>query len=318
VTTATADLFVGGTWIKVPALDIDGRTVLATGRWLRMAALEGEDCLDRELENPGRCIQRLKDRRSHGLNADIFTFAQTVSTPEPRYRYPMQRDSIATIRLTSFKDWWEDLPQEGRKNVRRAAKRGVVVESRALDDALIRQIMDLNNETPSRQGRRFTHYGESFEEVKRDFSSFADRGEFVCAFLGEELIGIVKIVYCGNIGVIMKLQPKTSHYDKRPANAILAKAVECCEHKGVSYITYGKYRYGNQERTSLMEFKARHGFQEVLVPRYLVPLTVKGQLAVRLGLHRKLVEIVPERVLRVARDARRRWHSSFLAGVAQR
>jgi hypothetical protein len=317
--SATADLFLRGAWIKVPTVDFNGTRLVVTGNWLRVAAPDGEDCPERELEDPEGCIRTLKDRRSHNVRADVLTFAQMVPSTEPQYPFPMQRDSIATIRLTSFNEWWERLPQETRKNARRAAKRGVVVSVRALDDNLIRQIMEINNETPSRQGRRFTHYGESFEDVKRDFSSFAQRSEFACAYLGDELIGISKIVYCGDVAVIMKLQPKISHYDKKPANALLCQALECCALKGVSHVTYGKYRYGRQEHTSLMEFKARHGFEEVLVPRFYVPLTAKGRVAVNLGLHRDMVEVLPASVIRVARSVRKRWHTRGLsAGVAQR
>jgi hypothetical protein len=304
----TADLFLGGTWIKVPALDVDGTKVIVSGNWLRTAALDGEDCLDRELNDPEACIRTLKDRTSHALNADVFTFAQMLPATEPRYSYPMQRDSIAAIRLTTFANWWEELPQVARKNARRAAKRGVVVTTRELDDELVRGIVEINNETPSRQGRQFTHYGESVDDVKKDFSSFAHRSEFVCAHVGDELIGLIKIVYGDRVAAIMKLQSKISHYDRRPANALLAKAVECCELRGISHITYGKFRYGNQENTSLMEFKARHGFQEILVPRFYVPLTPKGRIAVKLGLHRGVAEIVPQRLLRVARQIRKIWY----------
>jgi hypothetical protein len=307
--SATADLFLGGAWIKVPAVEFNGTRLLVTGKWLRVAALDGEDCLERGLEDPEGCIRTLKDRRSHSVQADILTFGQTVPSTVAMYSYPMQPDSIATIRLTRFNDWWEGLPQVTRKNARRAAKRGVVVSVRELDDNLIRQIMEINNETPSRQGRHFTHYGESFEDTKRDFSSFAYRSDFVCAHLGDELIGISKIVYCRHGAAIMKLQSKITRYDDRPSNALLVKALECCAQRGVSCVTYGKYRYGRQEVTSLMEFKARHGFEEVLVPRFYVPLTVRGRVAVTLGLHRGMVDILPESVIRVARSARKKWHT---------
>lgn len=305
---ATADLFLGGTWIKVPAVDVNGTTLVVSGNWLRIAAMDGEDCPERELDDPERCIRTLKDRQSHSVRADVLTFAQLVPATEPKYPYPMQQDSIATIRLASYKEWWESLPQETRKNTRRAAKRDVVVSIRELDDQLIRQIMEINNETPSRQGRRFTHYGANFEDVKRDYGSFAHRSEYVCAHFGDELVGISKIVYGSHVAAIMKLQPKISHYDKRPANAVLARSIERCAERGASCVTYGKFRYGKQENTSLMEFKARHGFEEVLVPRYHVPLTLKGAVAVKLGLHRDMVEILPESAIRVARSVRKRWH----------
>ena len=75
------------------------------------------------------------------------------------------------------------------------------------------------------------------------------------------------------------------HYDKRPANALIAKAVELCEQQGMSYLMYCNYVYNDPE-SSLTEFKRRNGFEQALVPRYYVPLTLKGKIALRLGLHR--------------------------------
>src|SRR5438046_10077736 len=151
----------------------------------------------------------------------------------------MERDSVAAIRLTSFKQWWEKLPQESRKNVRRARKRGVTVIVRQLKDDLIRGLVELNNECAVRQGRRFVHFGKTFDQVRKDQSSFLDRSNFVCAYYGDELIGFVKLVYRGNVASILQLVPKVAHYDKRPANALIASAVELCEAKGISCIAYG-------------------------------------------------------------------------------
>ena len=231
---------------------------------------------------------------------------------------PDRWESVAAITLSRFTDWWDKLPQDTRKNVRRSAKRGVVVQVKPLDDELIRGIAEINNESPIRQGQHFAHYGESFDEVKKDFSSFSERCEFFCAYLTDELIGVLKVMYRREVASVLKLQSKSSHYDKRPSNALIAAAVERCDKKGVSFITYGKYRYGNQEKTSLMEFKARNGFAEILVPRFHVPLTTRGRIGIALGLHRGLTGIVPESALSLGRSVRSKWHSLRVsAGVAQ-
>jgi len=57
------------------------------------------------------------------------------------------------------------------------------------------------------------------------------------------------------------------------------------------------------------DYSANFGFEEVLVPRYYVPLSVKGSVAVKLGLYRDMVEILPESAIRVARSVRKRWHT---------
>jgi hypothetical protein len=66
-----------------------------------------------------------------------------------------------------------------------------------------------------------------------------------------------------------------------------------------------------------MEFKMRNGFEEVLVPRYYIPLTLKGRVAMQLKLHHGLVGIVPESIIRIGRDLRVKWYTlraSLVAG----
>ena len=116
-------------------------------------------------------------------------------------------------------------------------------------------------------------------------------------------------MYCGRFGTLLLLITKSSHQDKRPANALVAKAIQRCDEKGLSYMVYGKFRYGNQPKTSLMEFKMRHGFKEVLVPRFYVPLTLKGALGMKLRLHRDRVDILPRSVIAIGRRLRAEWYN---------
>jgi hypothetical protein len=310
--------FHNGSWIEFPSVEIHGVRTLVTGQWLKTVTIDAEECAEAELANPPAYIEKLKTYRAKGLDADIFTFAQKLPHTERNYSYSMEQESVAAIRITTFSDWWDGLPQESRKNVRRAAKRGVEICLKGVDDDLVRQIIEINDETPIRQGKPFTHYGESFDRVKTDFLAFSHRSDVICAYVGGELIGLTKIIYCGEIAAIMKLQTKVSHADKRPANALIATALERCYEKRVSYVTYGLYRYGNQEWTSLMEFKARHGFKEIIVPRYYVPLSIKGTISCRLKLHRGMVGILPPVMVQAGRTLRARWIAKQLAGVAQR
>ena len=308
----TVEISVKGKWSKVPALDISGKTIIVRGRWIKVAIIHDEEWLESELEDPDFCVERLKQRESHGLRADIFTFSQKLPATLPRYPYPLEWDSIAAIRLTSFNDWWEQLPQETRKNVRRSAKRGAVVTVKQLDDDLISGIVELNNDSPIRQKVPFAHYGKAFHEVKKDQSSFLDRSDFICAYLGSELIGFLKLVYRGEVASILQLLPKASHYDKRPANALLAKAIELCEVKRISYLTYGMFNYGNKQQNSLREFKARNGFSEILVPRFYIPLTKRGSAYMRVKLHRNLVGILPHSAIILAVSVRAKWYKLWL------
>ena len=303
------EIYVRGKWVRVPALDVVGMAIIVRGKWLKVAAIHDEEWLETELEDPEVCVKKLKEQGSHGFHADIFTFAHKVPATLPKYRYPLEWDSVAAARTTSFKEWWEKLPQETRKNVRRSQKRGVAVIIREFDDDLIWKIVELNNGTPVRQGIPNEQYGKSFDEIKKDHSSFLNRSDFICAFLGDELIGLLKVVYRGQIASILNLLSKATHYDKRPANALVAKAVELCEAKGVSYLTYGMFNYGNKRNSPLREFKIRNGFEEVLAPRFYVPLTRWGALCIKLKLHRGLLGILPHSVITVGVSARAKWYS---------
>ena len=295
-----------GKWIRVPALQVYGKTLIVRGKGVKIASVHDEEWLETELENPDLCVKRLRER--DGFSADIFTFTQMLPATQPKYSYPVEWDSIAAVHLTSFKEWWEKLPQEARKNVRRSQKRGVTVRVREFDDELVREIMDVNADSPVRQGVENHHYGKSFEQTKRDYSAFLDRSDFICAYLGDELIGFLKMVRRGNIASILNITPKPSHYDKRPANALIAKALELCETKGITHFIYGKFNYGKKQQSPLREFKIRNAFEEILVPRYYVPLTGWGALCMKLKIHHGLLGILPHNVITFAVNARAKWY----------
>jgi hypothetical protein len=301
------EISVRGEWVTVPAMNFRGKAIIASGKWIRIAQVHDEQWLETELEDPGSCIEKLKER-PRGLHADVFTFSQKPSSTVPKYGYQIELDSVAAIRLGSLKNWWEKLPQETRKNVRRSQKRGVVVEVRNFDANLIKEISDVNNDSPMRQRERNIYYGRSLDQVKKDYSSFVDRSDFICAYVGNEMIGFLKLVYRGEVGSILNFTPKGSHSDKRPANALIAKAVELCETKGISYLTYGKYNYGNKGDSPLREFKTRNGFEEILVPRFYVPLTIWGRVCLALKLHRGLLGLLPHRLISIAVRAREEWY----------
>jgi hypothetical protein len=299
---------VKGKWVRVPSLDANGRHIVAQGRWIRTASVHDEGWLEHAIEDPQPYVDALQ-RGSRDLRADIFTFAQRLPDLSPQHVFPMEWDNVAAIRLDEPEKWWEGLPQAARKNVRRAQKRGLTLSMTTLNDSLIRDIMAINDESPMRQGKPFYHYGKDFDSVKRDYSSFAERTEFVCAHFEGELIGFIQLVYMGQIAAVLEILMKTAHYDKRPANALIEKAVRHCAAKGMSHLTYGKYTYGNKGADNpLTEFKARNGFEEFRVPRYYVPLTAAGRMCIALKLHRGLLEILPERVISNLLALRRAWY----------
>ena len=117
------------------------------------------------------------------------------------------------------------------------------------------------------------------------------------------MIAFLKIVYVDQVARLMQIIAKDAHRDKRPMNAIIAKAVEAAESKGCSHLTYGKYRY-SQGIDSVTAFKRRNGFEEILVPKYYVPLTSIGKLALRLQLHHGVKALVPGSLLRSLKSMR--------------
>jgi len=227
-----------------------------------------------------------------------LTFAQKIPATTPKYDYAFEWDNWAAIPITSFNDWWEKrLPQESRRNVRRAAKRGVTVRVAEFDDEFVRGIQGIYNETPIRQGRRFWHFGKDFDTVKAENATYMDRSEFLGAYLNDELIGYIKIVYVDQIATLIQVIAKIEHQDKRPTNALLAKAVELCAKKGISFLLYTKFIYDKNESSPLTAFKRRNGFEEMKYPRYYLPLSAKGALAIRLGLHKGARQLIPLPVL---------------------
>lgn len=303
------EISAGGRWVRVPALDFRGRSITVKGGLVRIAAIHDEWWLENEIENPETYIDLLKEQKSRKLRADLFTFSQKMPGSAPKYPYATEPESVAAARVANFKEWWEKLPQESRKNVRRSQKRGVEIRMLEFGDQLISGVAGVNNDSPIRQGKPNAHYGKSLDQVKKDHESFVDRSEFLCAYFENEMIGYLKVVYRGDVAAILNLAVKASHNDKRPANALIATAVEHCAARHISFLTYGFFNYGNKKESPLREFKTRNGFEEVLTPRYYVPLTNWGTLALKLNLHRGLLGILPEGVIALRGDARLKWYN---------
>jgi hypothetical protein len=303
------EIRVKGRWVTVPAIDVNGRKMFASGKWLRMAQVRSDEMAEKELENPEQYLNKLEEGGNRLLRADIFTFTQKIPSSQPKYSYPMEWESVAVIHIASFKDWWESLPQETRKNVRRSQKRGVVVRTTEFNDDLLDGIRGVNDESPMRQGMPNAYYGKSREETRKLYGEFVGRCDFICAYVGDELIGFLHLIYRGDVASILNLTSKPSHFDKRPANALMAKAVEICESKGISYITYGLYNYGNKHDSPLREFKIRNGFRETMMPRFFVPLTWRGKLGIKTKLHLGLVGILPHSVITAGVSVRARLYN---------
>jgi hypothetical protein len=301
------EIRVAGKTMHVPSAEVCGQTVVVTGGWLQTAAVKDEELVEKQIaEDPIEFILQLKESR---LRADIFSFAQKLPEVTPKYHYDFEWDNLAVIPITSFSDWWEKrLSQETRKNVRRSAKRGVVVRPVQFSDELVKGIHDIYNESRIRQGVPFRHFGKDFETIKREMATYLDRSEFQGAYLDEELIGFTKMVYVDRNASIIHIISKMAHHDKRPMNALVAGAVKTCESKRMQFLVYRKYVYSGNTESSLTEFKRRNGFEEIRFPRYYLPLNAKGALAIKAGLHKGLQRLVPGPMMKILRNLRSRYY----------
>jgi hypothetical protein len=279
---------------KTRAGDVAYRLVTSRHGLVRLATIHDEEWIEGEpIADPEDCVSWMKEIPS----ADIFSFARPLPACEPCYPFQFDWDNVAAVRTADFADWWDLLPQETRKNVRRSQRRGVEARSVVFCDELVRGISNIYNETPIRQGRKFWHYGKSFEQAKAANATYLDRSEFIGAFFDGKLIGFIKFVVVNNVARVMQILSLEAHADKRPTNALLAKAVEICCQKSISHLVYGKYVYGKKQNSPVTEFKRRNGFERLNFPRYYVPLTRKGSFAIRYRLYRGIREVVPETII---------------------
>lgn len=309
------EIRIKGKSILVPSLQINGRAVITSGKWLKTAVVHDEELLEDEtLTDAESFISQLK---RGGLNADVFTFSQRLPHTAAQFPYPVEWDNFAVIPITTYSDWFKNrIESSVQRAIRKAAKTGIEIRVVQLDDEFIQGIVSINNDTPIRQGRTFWHFQKSFEDVKHEHLTYAERNIFLGAYLQGELIGYMRLVRIGKVASVIQLLTMTKHYDKRPANALIAKAVEVCEQKGMSHLMYCNYVY-KDPKSSLTEFKKRSGFEQLLLPHYYIPLTFKGKIALKLGLHRGLANRIPEPLVRLLLRIRSFWYGLRLKSVKE-
>jgi len=299
-------------------LDICGKRIRVRGQFLRIAALDADGY--QFVDEPESILQGL---RKSGDRIDLFCFLQKLPESKPKYSYPMEWDNLAAIPLSTFDEWWnKQIGFKARNKAKQAEKKGVAVREVPFDDALVHGIWTIYNECPVRQGKPFRHYGKSVEMVREEESSYLEQSVFIGAFLGDELIGFVKLVsnetrsQAGLMNIVSMIQ----HRDKAPTNALVAQAVRACANRQIPYLVYSSFNQGKdkqEEQNSLSDFKERNGFQRIDLPRYYVPLTRWGAIAFRLGLHKKFTDHLPQPIATKVRDLRNSWYNRKLQSAAE-
>jgi hypothetical protein len=279
-------------------MDIDGKNIIIEGSVLRIARPEQEWYED--VDDPEALLHRLRKIKR---GPDILTFWQRLPDVEPKYTYKIEPDPIAALPIKSYSFWWnKQIDSSARNKVRKAEKKGIIVRPAAFDDSFVQGMTSIFNETPIRQGRPYLHYGKDFETIKRQFSRFVFREELFGAYLADELIGFIMLANAGKYAVLGQIVSKIARRDLAPNNALLAKAVERCAEKGIPYLAYAYWL-----EDGLGDFKRSNGFAKFDLPRYFVPLTKKGKLALGLGLHRGWKKPVPEKIKKLLKKMRKLW-----------
>jgi hypothetical protein len=295
---------------KVTVISVCGRNIRVEGRFIRIARLDGDR--HRFLDDPELIINAL---RVCGVHIDLFTFMQRLIDKEPRYSYQMEWENLAVLPVSTFEHWLtKQIRFAPRGRVRQAEKRGVQVREVPFDDTLVEGIWEIYNECPVRQGRRFPHYGIDLRKVHQVEATHLDHSIFMGAYLGEELIGFAKLVHdeTRTQANLMNILSLMRHREKCPTNALIAQAVRSCAARGIPSLVYQQFVYGNEKSSSLSNFKEVNGFSRVDVPRYYVPLTRVGSIALRLGFHKRLRDRCPEPVLTKLRGLRTAWYGRKL------
>lgn len=254
----------------------------------------------------------LLERVAH-YPVDIFTFILHPAVTGVAYKYPCDPETLAIVRLSTFDHWWKKQAQYSvRKQVNKSERGGVQLQEEPLTEELLEAVHQIYNEVPIRQGRRFPYYGISMERVRQMTSTFPNRSIFLTARWNGRIIGFIKLVTQGDYATILHILSLVAHRDKSPTNALLACAVRTCCDRDISLLSYGRFNYGKKGHDGLQEFKITHGFECVTIPRYYVPLTFRGRIALRLGLHHPLREKIPGNIARAFLNIRSKWYAAVV------
>lgn len=287
-------------------MEICSKEIRIRGTLLRIGYIDGEKY--NSPDNPEAFTEAL---RRCGKRIDLFTFLQKLPDSAPKYSYLMEWDNLAVLPVSTFDYWWkQQIRSYPRNRARQAEKKGVVLREIPCDDSLFAGICGIYNESRVRQGKLFPHYGMTMEKARKYASTYPDRSIFVGAFLGDIMIGFVKLVMdeTHTQAFLVHILSMLQHKDKAPTNALIAESVRVCADRGIKYLVYERFAYGKKSGDSLSHFKEINGFERIDLPRYYIPLTTLGKIGFQLGLHRRLAEHMPEKIAAGLRNLRESWY----------
>lgn len=284
---------------------LDNNEVIVKGKFVKIIQFREE--WDIDVDDPELVINKIK---SYGIKANIFSFQQRLPESKPKFNYYMEWDNIAALPITNYDDWFKRvLHQHPRNKMRIAQKKGVEVNIFEFNDETLKDIISIYHENPLRQGAPNIDYNIDFETAKKANSTFLDRATFIGAYYKNELIGFIKLVSAGKYTRIMGILGKIAHRDKASMNLLMAKAVEICDTEKTPYLVYAKFDYGKIGSETLRNFKLYFGYESIVLPRYYIPLNLRGKMILKLRLHQGIVGFLPRRLIRVLLNLRRKYYT---------
>lgn len=291
--------------VSFKMIEILGKNIQIHGSLVKTARLDAENFLF--VDDPNPVIDALRKSK---CRIDLFTFIQKVGEPSPKHKYPMEWDNLAVLPISTFDHWWNhQIGFKARNKAKQAEKKGVAIKEIAFSHSLVRGIWEIYNETPIRQGRKFPHFGKDMETVYKEEATYLDHSVFLGAFLDDKLIGFIKMLWNpdGSQAGLLNIVSLIEYRDKAPTNALVAHAVRICAERKTPYLVYSRFAYGRRTSDSLSDFKERNAFQRVNLPRYYVPLSPIGLIVLKLGLHKRFSERIPEWMIVRLREFRKAW-----------
>jgi hypothetical protein len=218
-------------------------------------------------------------------NVDLFSFIDRSFLRKSNdnldfYHCP---ETIGLLHTESYDAWLKSLPARERTAVRKTARIGLTTHVVDVDEGFIEAAHKIYNETPVRQGRKYSGFGITIDDVRKKFANL-QTSKVIGAYLDNKLIGLIWVEFGDRVAAMMSFLSLISYRNKNPNNALIAAAVKLCDEKGYRYLTYGNMGYN----PGLDFFKKNNGFRRVAVSRYFVPLTFKGQLAIKMNLCRSV------------------------------
>ncbi len=201
----------------------------------------------------------------YGKGVDLFSFIERSFLrrhKQHRFGFYTSSETIGLLQIEGFDTWVKSLRPRERTTIRKADRIGLKTRVVDVDEDFIQSACRIYNETPIRQGRKYSGFGISVDDVRNKFSNLQS-SEVIGAYIDNKLIGLAWIEFGDQVAAMMSFISLTSRRNKNPNNALMARTVKLCHEKGFRYLTYGNMGYN----PGLDFFKKNNGFQRVCNPK---------------------------------------------------